>query len=170
MKLNKMAIGIILIMLGLLMLLRPAFYINIFNMEHFWPVFVLLTGLIFEASFFVNKTNPGLLVPGGIITTIGGLFFFETFTNWNFSAYTWPVYILAVAIGLYQLYLFGGKEKALLIPVGILTTVALVSFAFIVFGNILIWLNSSIIWAILFILLGVFILMKGFINKEKPKI
>lgn len=167
---NKMGMGAVLIILGLLLLLRPAFNITIFDMQHFWPIFVIAPGLIFEASFFVSKANPGLLVPGGILTTIGGLFFFETFTNWYFAAYTWPVYILAVAIGLYQLYLFGGREKALLIPVGILTTVALVSFAFIVFGNILVWLNSSIVWAVLFILLGILILVKGLTNKEKPKI
>lgn len=168
MKRSGMGIGgAILIILGLLMLFKPMFQINIFDMEHFWPLFVLVPGLIFEASFFLSEANAGLLVPGGILTTIGGLFFFETFTNWNFAQYTWPVYILAVAIGLYQLYLFGGKIKGLLIPVGILTTVALVSFILMVFGNVFTWLNSSIVWAVLLILLGVFILSKGFINNSK---
>ena len=35
-------------------------------------------------------------MPGGILTIIGTLFFFETFTKWNFAEYTWPVYPLAV--------------------------------------------------------------------------
>jgi len=35
--------------------------------------------------------------------------------------YLWPVFILAPAAGLFQLYLFGPRVKALLIPVGILT-------------------------------------------------
>lgn len=160
-----MSIGLILIIVGVLLLFKPLFNINIFDMEHLWPIFVLVPGLVFEGSFFLSKRNPGLLVPGGILTTIGGLFFFETFTDWNFSEYTWPVYILAVAIGLYQLYLFDSKSKALLIPVGILTTVALVSFTLIVFGNIFVWLNSSIVWAALFILFGVFILLKSYIIK-----
>lgn len=162
MKKNRLVIGFVLIMLGLLMLLKPIFQINIFDMEHFWPIFVLAPGLIFEMSFFVGRSNSGLLVPGGILTTIGVLFYFETFTNWNFSEYTWPVYILAVAIGLFQLYYFGGKAKGLLIPVGILTTVALVSFGSMIFGNLLYWVNSSIIIAGIFILLGVFILIKSY--------
>lgn len=165
MKQDKMSIGLILIILGVVLLFKPLFNINIFDMAHFWPIFVLGPGLVFEGSFFLSKKNPGLLVPGGILTTIGSLFFFETFTDWNFAGYTWPVYILAVAIGLYQLYLFDGRSKALLIPVGILTTVGLVSLILIIFGNIFVWLNSSIVWAILFILLGVFILIKNYIIK-----
>jgi hypothetical protein len=35
----------------------------------------------------------------------------------SYSGVTWPVYLLATAFGLFELWLFGGKEKALLIPV-----------------------------------------------------
>ena len=89
----------------------------------FWPLFILIPGLIFELSFFNSrkKADPGLLVPGGILTVIGLLFFFQTLTDWKYNEHLWPVYMLAVAVGLFQLYIFGGREKGLLIPVGILT-------------------------------------------------
>jgi hypothetical protein len=136
-------------------------------MEYFWPIFVLIPGLVFEASFFMSGRNSGLLVPGGILTTIGTLFFFETFTNWMFAEYTWPVYILAVAIGLAQLYLFGTREKGLLIPVFILTLIAVVSFAMMVFGGILTWLNYSTILPVVLILVGLYILVgKNFSAKQ----
>ena len=160
-----MGVGLILIVLGIVLLFKPVFNINIFDMKYFWPIFVLGPGLMFEGSYFLSKRNAGLLVPGGILTTIGGLFFFETFTDWNFSEYTWPIYILAVAIGLYQLYLFGGKSRGLLIPVGILTTIGLVSLVLSICGGILTWLNSSIVWAVLLILLGVYILARNYIKK-----
>ena len=89
----------------------------------FWPLFVLIPGLVFEISFFSSskKSDTGVLVPGGILTVIGLLFFFETITDWEYTAHTWPVYLLAVAVGLFQLYIFGKREKGLLVPIGILT-------------------------------------------------
>ena len=68
--------------------------------------------------------NAGLLVPGGILLITGILFVFETATNWSYSDGTY-VYLLATAFGLFELWLFGGKEKALLIPVAVLTLTAL---------------------------------------------
>lgn len=152
-------LGTALILAGCLLFSNQFFDFNFFSMEYFWPVFVLIPGLVFEASFFMSGRNPGLLVPGGIVTTIGMLFFFETFTNWRFAEYTWPVYILAVAIGLAQLYLFGTRQRGLLIPVFILTLVAVVSFAMAVFGGILSWLNYSTVLPVVLILIGLYILV-----------
>ena len=88
----------------------------------FWPLFILIPGIVFEVSYFNSrgKASPGLLVPGGILIVIGILFFIETLTKWEYTAYTWPVYMLAVAVGLFQLYVFGKKDKGLLIPISIL--------------------------------------------------
>jgi len=33
----------------------------------------------------------------------------------------WPIFPIGVAIGLFQLYIFGKREKELLIPIGILS-------------------------------------------------
>lgn len=152
-------LGTALILAGCLLFSNQFFDFNFFSMEFFWPMFVLIPGLIFEASFFMSGRNPGLLVPGGILTTLGMLFFFETFTHWRFAAYTWPVYILAVAIGLAQLYLFGIREKGLLIPIGILTLIAVVSFSMTIFGGILSWLNYSTVVPVVLILIGLYILV-----------
>lgn len=152
-------LGTALIVIGALLFSNQYFNFNFFSMEYFWPLFVLIPGLVFEASFFMGGRNAGLLVPGGILTTIGLLFFFETFTGWHFAEYTWPVYILSVAIGLAQLYLFGNRQPGLLIPISILTIIAFVSFGMMVFGSILTWLNYSIIFPVILVLIGVFILV-----------
>jgi len=78
-------LGTALILAGCLLFSNQFFNFNFFSMGSFWPIFVLIPGLIFEASFFMSGRNAGLLVPGGILTTIGTLFFFETFTNWRFA-------------------------------------------------------------------------------------
>jgi hypothetical protein len=87
--------GAILILLGVLGLLDGLLNLNLLTMGNFWPAIILGIGFIFEYGYFSDKKNPGLLVPGGIMTVLGLLFFFETFTDWNFSEYTWPIYIPA---------------------------------------------------------------------------
>jgi hypothetical protein len=42
----------------------------------------------------------------------------------------WPGCILAPAVGLFELYIFGKREKGLLIPIGILTGISLIFFSF----------------------------------------
>jgi hypothetical protein len=144
MKNSRYVLGGLLILAGALFLIDNVFSFNLFSYFEFWPLLILGLGLIFEFSYFSRGRDAGLLVPGGILTTIGILFIFETATNWRFSAHTWPVYELAVAIGLFQLYLFGGRKKGLLIPVFILTGLSLLSFTAIAYNS----LFSMIDWGI----------------------
>lgn len=158
--------GLILIVFGMLIILARVFGIHMLRPWEMWPLFILLPGLGFEFAYFSTKRNPGILVPGGILTTIGCLFIFEIMTRWTFSAYTWPIYILAVAIGLFQLYWFGEKQSALLIPIGILTAVAIVSFWSMIFGNFFSWMNKSLVFPILLIVLGICLIIRKDKNKE----
>ncbi len=158
--------GIILIIIGVAAILNNIFNIRFFTMSQLWPMFVLIPGLSFEAAYFSRGREPGLLVPGGILTTIGTLFFFETFTNWHFAEYTWPIYLLAVAIGLFQLYLFGGRKRGLLVPVFILTAISVIAFVTMLVGNVFYWVNTSLIIPIIFISMGVYILVENF-SKQK---
>lgn len=139
MRNDKRIAGIILVIMGLALLILKGFFgFKFLNFEPHdsWVFIVLLVGISFEFAFFITGRNPGLLVPGGIITTNGLLFLFEVTTDWSFSEYTWPIYILSVAIGLFQLYLFGGKERGLLIASGIVGLVAGVMMAFCMLGAI----------------------------------
>ena len=154
--------GILLIELGLILIADKTFAIGFFSPDKAWPVFILVPGLIFELSFFISRRNPGLLVPGGILTTIGLLFFFENFTGWNFSEFTWPIYPLSVAIGLFQLYLFDGRPRGLLVPVFILSTVAIVSFISIINSAF----DFTLIFAVFAILAGLYLLYKTFTAKK----
>lgn len=157
--------GLLLILIGGIFFVDNIFDINLFSMKNLWPVFVLGLGLIFEISYFIYRNNAGVLVPGGILTTLGVLFFFETFTGWSLSEYTWPVYPLSVAAGLFQLYLFGCREKGLLIPVFILTAVSGFAFAIMLYGNLLSWLNFNIVIGAAIMLAGLGILVKGAKNE-----
>lgn len=155
--------GIFLIVIGIVLLADKILSIGFFDADNFWPIFILVPGLIFEISYFASGRNPGLLVPGGILTTLGLLFLFETFTNWNFSEYTWPIYPLAVSIGLFQLYLFDGRPSGLLIPVFILTTVSIVSFVFMISSVF----DFTLLFGVLAVLAGLYVLYKTYLSKKQ---
>ena len=158
--------GIFLISIGGLMLIARIFDFQIFDWEHLWPIFVLVPGLMFEAGYFLSRRSPGLLVPGGIITTISLLFFFETFTNWQFADVTWPIYILAVSLGLYQLYVFGGRKSGVFTAASILAIIFIISASFTFTYRIFPWLSSTYVFAVILILVGVYILLKNFITSK----
>lgn len=166
MRTRNLWMGILLIAMGCVLLANRVFNIELFSMSNFWPIFVLIPGLVFEFSYFASKRNPGLLVPGGILTTYGILFFFETFTNWSFSEYTWPIYPMGVGIGLFQLYLHE-RHWGLLIPVFILFAVSITAFVCMLLGNILSWVNYSLVVPIVLIIGGIFILFRSYFIKPK---
>ena len=152
---SNQTIGIVLICVGIVGILGYCFDFHIFGMSRLWPLFLLIPGLAFEYGYFQTRQNPGLLVPGGILTTLGAVFLAQTYTNWIFAGYAWPFYVLAPAVGLFQLYLFGNHNRGLLIPVGVLTTVAACGFL----GNIFDFINGSIIWPIALIVVGLIIIL-----------
>lgn len=160
MKRGNTILGFILIALGGLYFYQELFNITIFSGAMILPFIVTGVGMTFELGYFIGKKAPGLLVPGGILTTIGVLFFFEVTTGWRFAGYTWPIYILSVAVGLFQLYLFYGRPKGLLIPVFILTLISgtfLTVFVLQFFNYII---NISIIIPVALIATGAFLVLR----------
>jgi len=146
--------GIILILLGIIFLLAN---LNILDIDfyEFWPLFLLAPGLIFELSYFINRRDPGLLVPGGMFTTYGILFYINIFYGWHWMAYLWPVFPLGVAIGLFQLYLFGGRQGALLIPVGIIGGFSLIALSFTIS-----FIDFNLVMAAILIITGILVVFR----------
>lgn len=147
--------GVLLIIIGTLLILNK-YYIGI-SWEYIWPIFVLLPGLLMEISYFTNPSpqNTGVLLPGGILTILGVFFFYSVFTNFKYMDKLWPIFIFAPAFGLFQLYLFRGKQKALLIPVTVLGVIGLI-FLLINMGRL--WIN---IWGLILIIVGILIIYGG---------
>lgn len=93
-------------------------------------------GLFFHWLYFsMIGRGVGLLVPGGLLLTVGIVCQIAMlFNNWGTM---WPGFILAVAVGLFELYWFGGRNKWLLIPINILTVISLLFFAVMSIGTML---------------------------------
>jgi hypothetical protein len=162
---GTMIIGIVLILIGLAYLLNNLgifqIYFDIFDIgflfSHFWPLIIIVAGLAFHFSFFTGKTSDaGLLVPGGILLVIG--ITCQISMLFNVWGYLWPGFILAVAVGLFELYAFGTKEKALLIPVFILGGLSLIFYAMML-GRV--WFLRMYLVPAILILGGVLIVVRN---------
>ena len=162
----KLIYGILFLVLGVVALLAAITPIKL-SWDYFWPLFILIPGISFEYSFFNQRSkggkNAGILVPGGILITVGVLFYINIFFGWHLMEFLWPVFILAPAIGLFQLYLFGTRIKALLIPVGILTGIGIFSLIIEMFKiDFFVY-----IFSIILIAAGVYLIFRSIKKPEK---
>ena len=146
--------GLFLLLIGGLLILANFGVIEI-AWDNLWPLFLLIPGIFFELSYFISRKDAGLLVPGGILITYGLLFLVNVNYGWHLMDNLWPIFPLGVAIGLFQLFLFGGREKGLLIPVGILGAISL----FFLINNLL-FIDFRLLAGILLVLIGIWIIFK----------
>lgn len=134
MSMNRNALaGLLLLALGVLIAFKvDGNWSSESIFELFWAtLFVIPVGVFFHwLYFFLGQRGVGLLVPGGIVLTVGIVCQIATlFDSWDVM---WPGFILSVAVGLFELYLFGSRNRWLMIPIGILTTLSMLFF--LVFG------------------------------------
>ncbi len=149
---GRMLWGFFFIFAGVIFLL-DTFEIIQGGWELFWPVFLLVPAIGFHIGFLAGgKKAAGLLVPGGIFLVLSGLFFYHNFFGWESADITWPFYLFAPAFGLFELFLFGGREPALLIPVTVLTGIGIMFYL-----DIAVSFNG--IAAVILILIGLNILL-----------
>jgi hypothetical protein len=158
--------GLLLLCIGVLLILSNFGVIEIV-WGNLWPLFFLIPGILFELSYFIYRKDDGnrggigdfpgssLLVLGGIFITYGLLFCVNVIYGWHLMEYLWPIFLLGVAIGLLQAYLFGAREKYLLIPVGILGAISL----FFLINNLL-FIDFGLLAGILLVLIGIWIIFK----------
>jgi len=146
--------GLLLLFIGVLLILANFGVIEIV-WDNLWPLFLLIPGILFELSYFIYRKDAGLLVPGGILITYGLLFLVNVNYGWHLMDNLWPIFPLGVAIGLFQLFLFGGREKGLLIPVGILGAISL----FFLINNLL-FVNFRLLVGIVLVVVGIWVIFK----------
>lgn len=127
--------GLLFVFAGILWIANTYLSVQIFNAKNMWPLFVLLPGICFELCYVITKKTPGMLLIGGILTITGLLFAFEQFTEWKYSNETWPVYLIALAVGLLQYFLVVKKKSFLIISI-LLILVAVCAFINMFFGNV----------------------------------
>lgn len=161
--------GAVLIAFGLLSLAGQFFRSVDWGM--LWPFMIIGFGALFFVAMFVGgKSTAGFAVPGSIVGGIGLVLFVQNLTgHWESMAYFWTLIILFVGVGIYIMGWYGeneGQRKS-----G--TAVMKVGFIlFVIFGAFFESIFSSfgnLIFPILLILLGGYILVSrsGLLGKGK---
>lgn len=128
----------------------------------FWPtIFVIPVGLLLHWFYFSfsYRRLTGLLIPGGILFTVGLVCQISTlFDSWQ---YMWPGFIAAPAVGLFEFYWFGKRNKFLLIPINILAGLSLLFFAVFSLSSLY---NQFVfgqpVLALVFIIIGAFFMIR----------
>lgn len=155
MKNNQFSLGIIIIALGLFILLGK---VGIFQFvgSMLWPLFILIPGLILHVLFFYRVLPSGVLIPGGILVFISLMFFFCNLVGWDAMAYLWPGFIAAIALGLYEFYMFDSyRPRGAFIAAVVLGIIAAVFFGFILLFSTGVYFLAAILIAA-----GVFMLIR----------
>lgn len=142
MKRRNIVFAVIFIVVGLAFLLSAigAYSLNWGNM---WPFILIVLSIVFHAMAIATK-DPGTLVPGGILLVVGLQFLLSMTLKVYGMGDLWPLFIFAPALGLYELYIFGTRDRGLLIPVGILCCVS-AAFIFTVTKNYVMEIIISVI-------------------------
>jgi hypothetical protein len=152
----RAVIGAVLVLLGMFVFMNRGETFEVGQIfEYFWPsMFLLPLGLFFHWLYFsvTGRKGAGLLVPGGILLTVGVVCQISMLYDlWHLM---WPGFLLAVAVGLFELYWFGGRNRWLIIPIHILTVLSLLFFAVFSIGSVFTFLSSQPYIAIALILVG----------------
>ncbi|HOL84685.1 hypothetical protein [Thermoclostridium caenicola] len=127
MKGKKYLTGILLIFVGIVMILGNVGILDMSWMFRLsWPMIILLiSGFFFMGYLSRRPYGTGLLVPAGILFTVGATTLFGELFGYRL---VWPGFILAPAFGLFLLYWFGSRSAGLLVPIGILATISSICF------------------------------------------
>ncbi len=159
MKRDNLVWGIILILLGGAFLINQLYPGLLFSGTG-WPWIMLIIGGIFVIGALIGRMG-GLMIPGIILLTLGGIFTYQVNTgNWESWAYVWALLPAAAGLGMILGGLFDIELRHLR-RVGITMVLGgLILFA--IFAGFF-GLNPSILrfWPVLLILLGLFVLFQS---------
>lgn len=161
----RMILGITLVTLGVIFLIGQVFAPQIWG--SIWPLFIIAVGaLFFCGMLYWGKSYGFLAIPGSIITGTGLLLLLQSLSGlWYTWAYAWTLYVAFVGAGL---MIFGvwsdipnlrgvGEKMILGGLVGFIFLGAI--FELTIFANLRSGVKG-IIWAVLLIGLGVYVLMR----------
>lgn len=93
--------GTILFFIGLFFLLRNFDIVPYYYVRDIWPIFLIIFGLGFVASFFAKPTDWGVLIPGAIFLFLGVFFLLKMYyiidwELWELIGDYWPVLLILI--------------------------------------------------------------------------
>lgn len=167
---GQLAVGIVLIALGALFILQkqiPALapWVEMYSQ---WPLNIIVAGALL-LLIGVLLGIPGLAVPAAVVACVGGILYYqkmtEDFSSWS---YMWTLIIAAVGLGTVLNGLLSRNMQQVRSGLG---GVATGGVLFLVFGTFFGKINilGGYAPAILLVLLGIWLLARGFFTRRKAE-
>jgi len=164
-------LGVALIFIGALALAGQIFD---FDLGRFlWPFFIIVPGALVFISALTGSGDEGLAITGSILTVLGTLFLYQSiFDHWESWAYAWAL-VGPTAVGLGQTVFGTVKGRPATVTAGWdVLKVGLIMFVIgFAFFELLINVSGFNLgltgWAVLFIALGVFVLVRALLPEHK---
>jgi len=161
--------GAVLIAVGLLSLAGQVFHS--LNWGFLWPFIVIGIGaLFFVAMFAGGKQTAAFAIPGSIIGGIGLILLFQNITgHWESMSYFWTLILTSVGVGIYIMGWYGGEETQKqsglkVIKIGLVMFVIFGVFFEMIFSSF-----NNVIFPVLLIVLGGYLVLtrSGLLGKKK---
>jgi len=164
-------VGLFLIGLGLVFLAGQFLGLDVWR--YLWPFFVIAFGVLFFAGMLAAGRNNDagvLAIPGSLFVMLGLIFLYQSiFDYWASWVYIWALLVpTSVGIGL-MLYAWWSNRPQLhqigflLAAIGVVIFVVVGGFFELVIGFAGLQTPGRILWPVMLILLGVFLLLgRGF--------
>ncbi|MGN7454976.1 hypothetical protein ACTHPH_09195 [Paenibacillus pasadenensis] len=106
---NQYSAGIVILLAGIAILLGRMGVFSFIG-SVFWPLFILVPGILLHVLYFGRLLPAAALVPGGILSVYALVFLFCNWFGWGYMNYLWPFFILGLAVGLYEYYTFDSSH------------------------------------------------------------
>ncbi|SEN10619.1 hypothetical protein [Paenibacillus sp. OV219] len=151
---NQYTVGLLFLIAGAVILLGKIGFFSFIG-TNFWPLFLLIPGILLHVLFFGRLLPPFVLIPGAILTINAFLFFFCIASGWSNMQYLWPIFIVSVAVGLYEYHLFDTYHPKLPRTLAIIMLLTAASF----FVIMLVWGWGMYLIAAVFLAVGAWLVV-----------
>jgi hypothetical protein len=101
----------------------------------FWPLFILIPGVLLHVLYFGRIVPSVALIPAGILTVVSVILLIGNWFGWGLMKYMWPLFLFAIAVGLYEFYVFGYSRSRQIWTAAVL----LAALSIVLFGMTLLW-------------------------------
>nr|WP_306220555.1 hypothetical protein [Cohnella sp. WQ 127256] len=101
----------------------------------FWPLFILIPGVLLHVLYFGRMVPSVALIPAGILTVVSVILMIGNWFGWGLMKYLWPLFPFAVAVGLYEYYVFGYSRSKQIWTI----TVSLALISIVLFVLTILW-------------------------------
>lgn len=149
------AVGILVLAVGLFILLGKL-GVFAFIGSVFWPLFILIPGVLLHVLYFGRMIPSVALIPAGILTVVSVVLMIGNWFGWGLMKYLWPLFPFAVAVGLYEYYIFGYSRSRQLWA----AAAGLGAVSALMFVMTLLWAWGVYLFAVLLIGFGVWLVLR----------